>query len=130
MKKQGYMSGDIVVSIIDYYDLKTNLRKFKTRPCMIVAPSDKTGDYVVLPISTISRKDNINPIYDVLIDISVYPKLHLTKTSFVRTHKQTIIHKGSIESVISNVKAIYEDLYLEVISQMEAFQKKIVDNAL
>ena len=130
MRRKKYVSGDIVVSIIEYYDLKTKSKKFKSRPCMIVALSDKNGDYVVLPISTISKKDNINSVYDVLIDISIYPKLNLSKTSFVRTHKQTIIHRGSIDSIISNVKSIYEDLYLKIISQMEAFQKKIVDDAL
>lgn len=96
MSGMKYYPGDIVLSTIDYYDLNSNKRKFKNRPCMVVGVSDERGDYVVLPISTITKKENIDPNYDIKVDMSDFPDLFLNNDSYVRTHKQMVVHRGSI----------------------------------
>ena len=93
---------------------------FKTRPALVIAQAD-CGDYVILPVSTITHKGNIDPDFDIPIDPSVYPKLNLNKISYVRTHKQTIAHRASIISVISDLRTEYEELYLEILIKREDF---------
>ncbi len=39
------------------------------------------------------------------VDVTKYPKLNLLKNCYIRTHKQTIVHKASLTSQISDLKA-------------------------
>ena len=96
---------------------------------LVLAKADD-DDYVVLPVSSIPDKRNIDPVYDVKIDLELYPKLNLTKTSYVRTHKQTVVHRASLRDEIGDLKFEYADLYLEILEKREAFNNLITQQAL
>ncbi len=123
------MIGEIRKIITSFYDLKNNKMSFKSRPALIIAKADKK-DYVVLPISTITIKDNLVLEYDIEIEPTKYPKLNLQKISYVRTHKQTIIHSAEIGDFIGDMKNNYEELFLEILEKREKFSKSITNQAL
>ena len=102
---------------------------FKSRPALIIAKADKE-DYVILPVSTITRKNNRDLEYDIEINPTKYPKLNLQKTSYVRTHKQTIIHIAEIGDFIGDLKNSYEELFLEILEKRDKFSKSITNQAL
>lgn len=123
------MIGEIRKILTPFYDLSSSSMKIKSRPGLIIAQAD-AGDYVVLPLSTISRRENRNPVYDLVIDPAEYPLLRLRTVSFVRTHKQTVVHCGEIGECISSMKVSYPDLYLRVLEAREQFSEEISSQAL
>ena len=56
--------------------------------------------------------------------------IRLTKNCYLRTHKQTIVHAASLTSMICDFKSAYPDLYIEVVTLFERFEKKVVDAAI
>lgn len=123
------MIGKACVSLFQYYDSKTRTMKFKGRPILIIGQADPT-DYVVLPISTVSDPTKIDSEYDLQLLPSDVPKMNFKTTSYVRTHKQTVIHAGEVSRQIVDFKAEYEDLYLQILAKVEKFQKEMLDKAL
>ena len=123
------MIGKIYTSITPYYDIVKKANSFKARPVLILGKSD-AGDFVVLPISRVTKSVNINTEYDVPVVPSQYPLLHLNALSYVRVHKQTIIHSASIDRMISDMKSSYPDLYLYVLTKLEKYNNALMINAL
>lgn len=123
------MIGEIRKAILPYYDLKAGKMMFKSRPALIIAKAD-SGDYVTLPVSRVTRKENLHPVYDVPVDPAKYPALNLTSVSYVRTHKQTVIHADEISGLYGDMKANYEELFLEILEKREQFSCEITDQAL
>lgn len=123
------MIGEIRKILTPFYNQRTRRMEMKTRPGLMVAKAD-SEDYVVLPISKISDSRRIDPVYDIKIDPAVYPLLMLNCVSYVRTHKQTVIHLAEIGDSISNMKAGYEDLFVEVLIKREQFSKEITNQAM
>lgn len=109
--------------------MKSKTTKFKFRPALILAQADDS-DYVVLPISSVSIRKNLDAIYDIEIDPKEYPKLNLNKLSYIRTHKQTIMNKAEILGLIGNLKQEYEDLYLQVLEKRDEFNADITSRSL
>jgi uncharacterized protein YifN (PemK superfamily) len=123
------MIGKIYSSVIPYYDIKTHENSYKKRPVLIIG-GPRNNDYTVLPISTVSRKENLDLEYDIEIDPLTYPLLNMNKVCYVRTHKQTIVHKASLTTEISDMKDSYENFYLTVLEKLEQFNNKIINDAL
>lgn len=123
------MIGKIYSSVTPYYDVRTGKNSYKRRPVLIIA-GPRNHDYTVLPVSTISIKENIDPEYDQQIIPSEYPKLNLQKVSYIRTHKQTSVHQASLVKEIGDLKTEYEELYVEVLAKLEQFNKSVLDGAL
>ncbi len=123
------MIGKLYKSWTPFYDNKTQKVSFKSRPCLIIAQAD-SEDYVILPISKITHKQNVDPIYDIPIDPAIYPKTNLTDFSYVRTHKQTTAHRKYLKDGFSDLKAEYEELYLDILDKREQFSKNITNQAL
>ncbi len=123
------MTGEIRWSLIQFYDIVHHRISFKRRPALFIAKADK-DDYVVLPVSRITRSHNIDPVYDIRIDPADYPKLKLPSVSYVRTHKQIIVHAAEMGDLISNMKKEYPDLYLHILVMREEFSKEITSQAL
>lgn len=73
------MIGKIYKTLAPFYDTKSKSMSFKHRPALVIAMAD-SDDVVVLPISSITHRQNIHPSYDVQIDPSQYPKLMGTFT--------------------------------------------------
>lgn len=123
------MIGKIYSSVTPFYDSVRGINSFKRRPVFIIA-GPKNNDYTVLPVSTITHKEHIDPEYDVVVEPSEYPELNLNKTSYIRTHKQTIVHRASLVRPIGDLKVEYEDLYLTVLEKLEQFNQSVMDSAL
>jgi len=56
--------------------------------------------------------------------------LNLTQYSYVRTHKQSVVNIVELYIEIIDFKKDYMDIYLDIISKMEEFQKNLIDDAL
>ena len=123
------MIGEIRKIITPYYDMALGKKSFKSRPALIIAQAD-AGDYVVLPVSRVTRRENLHLIYDVEVDPAEYQELNLKDISYVRTHKQTIVHESEILSVYGDMKKHYAELYLEVLTKREKFSAEITSQAL
>ena len=121
------MIGKAYKSRVPYYDRITRSQKFKSRPCLIIGQAD-SGDYVILPISTVSDKSRIDPIYDIPLDKETYR--FLKKDSYLRTHKQTVVNIASLRDQLSDFKATYGETYLAAIMKVEEFQKQLITDAL
>lgn len=122
------MIGMFCVATFPYYDTSTGRNKFKKRPMIILGQAD-SSDYVTLPVSKVSIKENIDDEYDLEIVCDEYPLLNLNCTSYIRTHKQTITNRNGLRTIIS-VKDTYPELWLSILQKIEDFQKKIIDHGL
>ena len=122
------MIGMFCVATFPYYDTSTGRNKFKKRPMIILGQAD-SSDYLTLPVSKVSIKENIDDEYDLEIVCDEYPLLNLNCTSYIRTHKQTITNRNGIRTIIS-VKDTYPELWLSILQKIENFQKKIIDHGL
>lgn len=123
------MIGEIRKALTPFFDSKTHQKSMKSRPVLILAKAD-SGDFTVLPVSRVTRSENIDPHYDVKVDPMVYPDLNLRDVSYVRTHKQTTIHIAEIGDKIGDMKISYEDLYLEVLALREEYSAEVTHQAL
>lgn len=123
------MIGKAYISTFQFYNNHTHKMEFKNRPILIVGQADST-DYVVLPISRVTNYANLDHNYDIPIDPAVVPLMNLKQRSYIRTHKQSVIHLGELTKEIVDFKKEYPDIYINVIAKMEEFQKHIIDNAL
>lgn len=56
--------------------------------------------------------------------------MNLIQRSYIRTHKQSVVHLGELTKEIVDFRNEYEDIYFDVISKMEEFQKNLILNAL
>ena len=82
----------------------------------------------MLPISRVTNSRNLDSSYDIQVDPSIYPNLKLTASSYVRTHKQTVVNKASLNE-ISNMKREYPDLYTEILDKLEEYNNSLITNA-
>ena len=123
------MIGEIRKALTPFYDAQKGKMAYKSRPALVIAMAD-SSDYIVLPVSTISRPADRHPLYDVEIDLTVYPLLNLDKPSFVRTHKQTVIYASQMGDMIGNMRVNYEELYLSILEKREAFSAQISTQAI
>ena len=85
--------GHIYSSKFQFYNIKTHQVEFKNRPVLIIGIEKDTGpcDLTVLPLSSVSKKENLLPKYDVEIIYNSY-----------RRHNSDI--RGGIETVLREVK--------------------------
>lgn len=123
------MIGKAYISTFKYYDNQKHRMAFKNRPVLIVGKADDS-DYVILPISRVTNQSNVDSYYDVPIEQADVPLMNLTQRSYIRTHKQSVVHLGELTKEIVDFRTKYEDLYLDIISKMEEFQKNLISNAL
>lgn len=123
------MIGKAYWATFKFFDIKTHKMAFKKRPVLVIGEAD-TKDWVVLPISRITRKEHLDLHYDFEIDKTKYSKLFLKETSYIRTHKQTTINEGEFSDCILDFKKEYEETYIEVLALVEEFQKNLIAKAL
>ena len=123
------MIGKVYQSVVDFYDLKTRSTRKKVRPVLIVG-GPRNNDYIVLPISTVSKRENLDADYDILIDEAERGVLHLSQECYIRAHKQMPIHQAQLVRRKGDMKADLPDLYLLALEKMERFQKSISEHAL
>lgn len=118
-----------VLGHFKYYDSSAHRMAFKKRPVLIIGKADES-DYIVLPISRVTRQEHIDQRYDFEMQVTDYPKLSLKNTSYIRTHKQSVANIGELANQIADFKNEYPDAFVEVIALVKEFQKKLIDEAL
>ena len=123
------MIGKVYLTYVDYYDAKTKTTRKKARPVLVVS-GPRNDDYTVLPISTISKRQNLDSDYDILVDAAERTVLSLDKECFIRTHKQTPMHQAQLIKCLGDMRTDLPDLYLDAISRMEQFQAEVLNNAI
>lgn len=123
------MIGEIRKVLTPFYNSRTHRLDIKSRPGLIIAKAD-SEDYVVLPVSKVSDQRRIDPDYDIKVDPAAHPMLSLDYVSYVRTHKQTVVHLAEIGDKISDMKSDCEDLYLEVLTKRAQFSEAITNQAM
>lgn len=123
------MIGWYCIATFPYYDARNNRNSFKKRPILVIGEAD-SSDYITLPISKISHSENVDIEYDISVKIAEYPLMQLRFDSYVRTHKQTVTNKAAITRNIINVKEEYQDLWIEILSKVEDFQRKLTSAGL
>lgn len=123
------MIGEVHLSVVNFYDSSTRTTRRKTRPVLIVG-GPRNNDYTILPISTITRRENVDKTYDIPISPSDRAILSLDRECFIRTHKQSPAHQAEIGKKLSDMKADLPDLYMDALTKMEQFQKSLIDEAL
>lgn len=123
------MIGKICTILSPFYDSKNQKKAFKKRPALVIV-GPRNNDYIILPVSSVSKKENLDNEYDIKIDPEKYPDLKLKKVSYIRTHKQTIVHRAEILGTISSLKEDYKDLYEKVIETWSEFQYEVLNESL
>lgn len=122
------MIGKAYWAIFQYYDGKLNKMAFKKRPVLVIGKADDK-DWVVLPISRVTRREYLDSHYDFKMDVISYPKMSLKQTSYVRTHKQTVLNEGEFSSCITDFRSEYQDAYIAIMALVEEFQKDLINKA-
>ncbi|MCM1261274.1 MAG: hypothetical protein NC313_01030 [Butyrivibrio sp.] len=122
------MIGKAYWAVFKYYDNKLHKAAFKKRPVLIIGQAD-SNDYIVLPVSRVTRKEHLDKHYDFEMQVVDYPKLHLKATSYIRTHKQTVINAGELSDCIVDFKDAYQDAYISVMALVEEFQQNLINKA-
>jgi hypothetical protein len=102
---------------------------FKNRPVLIVGKAD-SSDYVILPISRVTNQSNLDSYYDIAINPGDVPQMNLKQRSYIRAHKQSVVHLGELTKEIVDFRKEYQDIYIDVILKMEEFQKNLIISAL
>ena len=113
-------AGKVYLFSMQFYDVKSGMMAFKARPALIIY-GPRNNDYTVLPVSTIKNPKDRDPDYDLRIDPRDYPNLGLNDVCYIRTHKQTPVHRSSKYKLIGDLKKEYPQKYQEVVALMEKF---------
>lgn len=124
------MIGMICISAFQYFDNTKHKMAFKGRPVLVIGQADN-GDYVVLPISRVTNRVNLDTYYDYKMEPETYEDtdFQLSDTSFVRTHKQAVLNDGEITKEVLNLKEKFPEVYSEIIDLVEEFQKALISIA-
>jgi len=125
------MIGKIYRSRFPFYSKAQHRLAFKSRPVLIIGAAD-FNDYNVLPISRVTLRQYLNPDYDIPLDPVTYPLLGLKAgvTSYIRVHKQSVIHAKDILSPYGDLKGNYPDMYLHILTKLEQYIRTLLDMAL
>ncbi|ACZ01739.1 type II toxin-antitoxin system PemK/MazF family toxin [Streptobacillus moniliformis] len=121
------MIGKIFIALFPYFDIGSRRKGLKERPVLVIGETND-NDCIILPVSTITKKQYFNPEYDIEIDPEKYPKLNLNKLSYIRVHKQAIIYKKALHKEIGDLKVEYGLKYIEVMKKLEGFNKSLLFN--
>lgn len=122
------MIGKMYWAVFKYYDNVKHRMSFKKRPVLIIGEADQK-DFVVLPVSRVTQKGNLDMHYDFQLQSKNYPALPLKATSYIRTHKQTVVNNGELADCIADFKKGYPDAYISVMALVEEFQKELINKA-
>lgn len=121
----------VIKSRFPYYDSRTQKKRFKVRPMLIIGSEKDTfqTDFTAFPISSVSNKANLNLDYDINIGCNNCPNLkHITYSNcYVRVHKPTTINSNDIlnEKENDDICEIYPEKYKDIIDAWDKFNKSL-----
>ena len=116
------MIGKLYTCTVEYYNAKERRLAWKGRPILIIG-EPRNNDYTVLPVSTISKKENLDVGFDIEINPAVYSALGLNKVSYVRTHKQMTVHYAKLGHFIGDLRSHYPELFEEIMQKLAVWNQ-------
>lgn len=122
------MIGKLYTCTVEYYNAKERRLAWKGRPILIIG-EPRNNDYTVLPVSTISKKENLDVEFDIEINPAVYSALGLNKVSYVRTHKQLTVHYAKLGHFIGDLRSHYPELFEEIMQKLAVWNQLIQEQA-
>lgn len=126
------MIGKIYPTRCAFFDPQTRTQKIKSRPVLVIGnPIDLDAQYTVLPVSTIVNRQYYNKDYDIELKVQDFPKLKLTRNSYVRTHKQITAYRAEIDMnrCIGDLKNDYPLIFEEVLKRLDDYNQSLQINA-
>ena len=123
----------ITLSRYPYFDVKSQKRKFKVRPVLIIGFEKDTFpcDINVLPVSSIRLSEHRHNEYDKQIPDDILNQLDtvLTKTSYIRIHKQSVVSSNDVVNNVDpvNLKDISQEFYYEIIKAHKKFYNELFE---
>lgn len=120
--------GKIYPTYMQYFCRIEKRELKKSRPVLIIQePSALDMEYTVLPISTVSKKQFFHPLFDIPLHPSLYPKLFVNRVCYIRSHKQTLVYRNSIDfkhcfgDLIQDYPCLFEDV-IQAMKQYDLFK--------
>lgn len=117
--------GKICNSRFAYYNPHINDYSYKLRPVLIIGVEKEKMpcDITVLPVSKVSRQENIHEIYDYPLTKEEHSLLNLKyNPSFVRIHKITTIHTKDLSFQTNHqLDILYPEVYEEIREKLHDF---------
>ena len=122
--------GRLCDSRFPYFDPKSGTHKFKLRPVLVIGVERDflPCDLTVLPVSKISKPENIDNDYDYQLTAKNHGKLKLKfDPSFVRTHKISTAHSKdlSFQHTDYSIRDLYEEDYQIIKEKFQKFSTEL-----
>lgn len=118
--------GGIYRAIISYYDAKRSCLSFKPRPVLIIGRLNARR-FVVLPFTTMQKKQYLDKKYDIEIDPRKNPEIALYKAGYVQTNYTTVVDFRNIDSrQICDLSRANKKLYSEILDKWKQSGREIM----
>lgn len=114
-----------------YYDSRMRSMRFKKRPALVLRREDDNinADLTVLPVSSVTHRENLSVVYDVEVRKDLFPDLNLNRdVSYIRVHKPYTVNSSEFVEVICEDIRIYEDLTKSILDKFEDFVGGIIES--
>ena len=128
-RKPEDLIGKVVISRYPYYNSEKGEINFKARPMLVIGREKYTFpcDLITLPLSRVTIKQNLHSTFDIRLDDKECNTLNLNSmTSFVRVHKQTVVHSKDVSSnVVADLKGLLPQKYMFIKEAHNSFIKEL-----
>lgn len=114
-----------------YYDSRSRSMRFKKRPALVLRRENDSinADLTVLPVSSVTHRENLSVDYDVEVRKELFSDLNLNRdVSFIRVHKPYTVNSSECVEVICEDIRIYEDLTKSILDKFEDFVGGIIES--
>lgn len=114
-----------------YYDSRSRSMSFKKRPALVLRRENDSinADLTVLPVSSVTHRENLSVDYDVEVRKDLFPDLNLNRdVSYIRVHKPYTVNSSECVEVICGDIRIYEDLTKSILDKFEDFVGGIIES--
>lgn len=114
-----------------YYDSRLRSMRFKKRPALVLRRESDSinADLTVLPVSSVTHRENLSVVYDVEVRRDLHPDLNLNRDiSYIRVHKPYTVNSSECIEVICEDVRIYEDLIKNILDKFEDFAGGIIES--
>lgn len=124
-----FLVGKICDSTYAYFDKREQKYKYKLRPVLVVGieKDQLPCDITVLPVSKISRVENLNEEYDYPLTNGNHGLLRLKNDpSYVRVHKISTIHSKDLSFKTDHqLNILYPEAYASIKRKLNDFAAKL-----
>ena len=112
-----------------FFDKDKGKMSYGNRPVLVIGIAD-TGDCNILPLSRVNEKENVNEDFDIKLNPADFPKLKLKYESYVRVHKQNVIHSGNFDLYVGDMANDYPEKYHDIMTALKDYNHKMISAAM